>query len=161
MKKKIYIIFYFIAIIITLFITLKFNKNYLLKDLDIEGNNKVILEKENFNNYSLKLKEDINYNKLYIYKLKNDEFYVFVYSKYIFVDRYNLDDKFITKENSINTLSSNFKYNNLLNIDLEKEPIKVDVKSEKNENLRNTLIKYFVIVIFIGFLGYRKDKRKN
>ena len=97
MKKKIYIIFYFIAIIITLFITLKFNKNYLLKDLDIEGNNKVILEKENFNNYSLKLKEDINYNKLYIYKLKNDEFYVFVYSKYIFVDRYNLDDKFITK----------------------------------------------------------------
>ena len=161
MKKKIYIIFYFIAIIITLFITLKFNKNYLLKDLDIEGNNKVILEKENFNNYSLKLKEDINYNKLYIYKLKNDEFYVFVYSKYIFVDWYNLDDKFITKENSINTLSSNFKYNNLLNIDLEKEPIKVDVKSEKNENLRNTLIKYFVIVIFIGFLGYRKDKRKN
>lgn len=161
MKKKIYIIFYFIAIIITLFITLKFNKNYLLKDLDIEGNNKVILEKENFNNYSLKLKEDINYNKLYIYKLKNDEFYVFVYSKYIFVDRYNLDDKFITKENSINTLYSNFKYNNLLNIDLEKEPIKIDVKSEKNENLRNTLIKYFVIVIFIGFLGYRKDKRKN
>ena len=161
MKKKIYIIFYFIAIIITLFITLKFNKNYLLKDLDIEGNNKVILEKENFNNYSLKLKEDINYNKLYIYKLKNDEFYVFVYSKYIFVDRYHLDDKFITKENSINILSSNFKYNNLLNIDLEKEPIKVDVKSEKNENLRNTLIKYFVIVIFIGFLGYRKDKRKN
>ena len=161
MKKKFYIIFYFIAIIITLFITLKFNKNYLLKDLDIEGNNKVILEKENFNNYSLKLKEDINYNKLYIYKLKNDEFYVFVYSKYIFVDRYHLDDKFITKENSINTLSSNFKYNNLLNIDLEKEPIKVDVKSEKNENLRNTLIKYFVIVIFIGFLGYRKDKRKN
>ena len=161
MKKKIYIIFYFIAIIITLFITLKFNKNYLLKDLDIEGNNKVILEKENFNNYSLKLKDDINYNKLYIYKLKNDEFYVFVYSKYIFVDRYNLDDKFITKENSINILSSNFKYNNLLNIDLEKEPIKIDVKSEKNENLRNTLIKYFVIVIFIGFLGYRKDKRKN
>lgn len=47
-------------------VTIKFNKNYLLKDLDIEGNNKVILEKENFNNYSLKLKEDINYNKLYI-----------------------------------------------------------------------------------------------
>lgn len=84
MKKKFYIIFYFIAIIITLFITIKFNKNYLLKDSDIEGNNKVILEKENFNNYSLKLKEDINYNKLYIYKLKNDEFYVFVYSNYIF-----------------------------------------------------------------------------
>lgn len=161
MKKKFYIIFYFIAIIITLFITLKFNKNYLLKDLDIEGNNKVILEKENFNNYSLKLKKDINYNKLYIYKLKNGEFYVFVYSNYIFFDRYHLDDKFITKENSINTLSSNFKYNNLLNIDLEKEPIKVDVKSEKNENLRNTLIKYFVIVIFIAFLGYGKDKRKN
>lgn len=78
-----------------------------------------------------------------------------------FFDRYHLDDKFITKENSINTLSSNFKYNNLLNIDLEKEPIKIDVKSEKNENLRNTLIKYFVIVIFIAFLGYRKDKRKN
>ena len=66
MKKKIYIIFYFIAIVITLFITLKFNKNYLLKDLDIESNNKIILEKENFNNYSLKLKKDINYNKLYI-----------------------------------------------------------------------------------------------
>ena len=161
MKKKIYIIFYFIAIIITLFITLKFNKNYLLKDLDIEGNNKVILEKENFNNYSLKLKEDINYNKLYVYKSKNDEFYVFIYSKSIFFDRYNLDDDFMTNDKSINRVASNYKYKNFINIDLEKDPLKIDVKSEKNEDRKNTLIKYLVVVIVIAFLGYRRNKREN
>lgn len=161
LKKKFYLVFYLAAIIFILFFTLNGNKIYTIKEKDIENNNKLSLEKENFNNYSLKLKEDINYNKLYVYKLKNDEFYVFIYSKSIFFDRYNLDDDFMTRDKSINTVASNYKYKNFINIDLEKDPLKIDVKSEKNEDRRNTLIKYFVVVVLIAFLGYRRNKREN
>ncbi|MEF3318234.1 hypothetical protein [Peptoniphilus grossensis] len=160
LKKKFYLVFYLAAIIFILFFTLNGNKIYTIKEKDIENNNKLSLEKEKINNYSLKLKEDINYNKLYIYKLKNDEFYVFIYSKSIFFDRYNLDDDFMTRDKSINTVASNYKYKNFINIDLEKDPLKIDVKSEKNEDRRNTLIKYFVVVILIAFLGYRRNKRE-
>lgn len=161
LKKKFYLVFYLVAIIFILFFTLNGNKIYTIKEKDIENNNKQSLEKENFNNYSLKLMEDINYNKLYVYKLKNDEFYVFIYSKSIFFDRYNLDDDFMTRDKSINTVASNYKYKNFINIDLEKDPLKIDIKSEKNEDRRNTLIKYFVVVILIAFLGYRRNKREN
>lgn len=161
LKKKFYLVFYLAAIIFILFFTLNGNKFYTIKEKDIEDKNKISLEKENFNNYSLKLKEDINYNKLYVYKLKNDEFYVFIYSKSIFFDRYNLDDDFMTNDKSINTVASNYKYKNFINIDLEKDPLKIDVKSEKNEDRKNTLIKYLVVVIVIAFLGYRRNKREN
>lgn len=161
LKKKFYLVFYLAAIIFILFFTLNGNKFYTIKEKDIENKNKISLEKENFNNYSLKLKEDINYNKLYVYKSKNDEFYVFIYSKSIFFDRYNLDDDFMTKDKSINRVASNYKFKNFINIDLEKDPLKIDVKSEKNEDRRNTLIKYFVVVILIAFLGYRRNKREN
>ena len=86
---------------------------------------------------------------------------MFIYSKSIFLDRYNLDDDFITRDKSINTFASNYKYKNFINIDLEKDPLKIDVKSEKNEDRRNTLIKYFVVVVLIAFLGYRRNKREN
>lgn len=161
LKKKFYLVFYLAAIIFILFFTLNGNKIYTIKEKDIENNNKLSLEKENFNNYSLKLKEDINYNKLYVYKLKNDEFYVFIYSKSIFFDRYNLDDDFMTRDKSIDTVASNYKYKNLLKIDLEKDPLKIDVKSEKNDDTRNTLIKYLVVVLVIAFLGYRRSKRES
>nr|WP_311565401.1 hypothetical protein [Peptoniphilus grossensis] len=161
LKKKFYLVFYLAAIIFILFFTLNGNKIYTIKEKDIENNNKLSLEKENFNNYSLKLKEDINYNKLYVYKVKNDKFYVFIYSKSIFFDRYNLDDDFMTRDKSINTVASNYKYKNLLNIDLEKDPLKIDVKSEKNDDTRNTLIKYLVVVLVIAFLGYRRSKRES
>lgn len=161
LKKKFYLVFYLAAIIFILFFTLNGNKFYTIKEKDIESKNKISLEKENFNNYSLKLKEDINYNKLYVYKSKNDEFYIFIYSKSIFFDRYNLDDDFMTKDKSINRVASNYKYKNFINIDLEKDPLKIEVKSEKNEDRRNTLIKYFVVVILIAFLGYRRNKREN
>lgn len=161
LKKKFYLVFYLAAIIFILFFTLNGNKFYTIKEKDIENKNKISLEKENFNNYSLKLKEDINYNKLYVYKSKNDEFYVFIYSKSIFFDRYNLDDDFMTKDKSINRVASNYKYKNFINIDLEKDPLKIDVKSEKNEDRKNTLIKYLVVVIVIAFLGYRRNKREN
>lgn len=161
LKKKFYFIFYLVAIIFILFFTLNGNKFYTIKEKDIENKNKLSLEKEKINNYSLKLKEDINYNKLYVYELKNDEFYVFIYSKSIFFDRYNLDDDFMTRDKSINTVASNYKYKNLLNIDLEKDPLKIDVKSEKNEDRKNTLIKYLVVVIVIAFLGYRRSKRES
>ena len=161
LKKKFYFVFYLAAIIFILFFTLNGYKIYTIKEKNIENNNKMTLEKEKINNYSLDLKEDINYNKLYVYKLKNDKFYVFVYSKSIFFDRYNLDDNFMTGDKSIDTVASNFKYNNSLNIDLEKEPIKIDVKSEVNERTRNNFIKYLVIVVLIAFLGYRRDKREN
>ena len=161
LKKKFYFIFYLVAIILILFFTLNGNKFYTIKEKDIENNNKLSLEKEKINNYSLKLKEDINYNKLYVYKLNNDKFYVFIYSKSIFFDRYNLDDDFMTRDKSIDTVASNYKYKNLLKIDLEKDPLKVDVKSEKNDDTRNTLIKYLVVVIVIAFLGYRRSKRES
>ena len=161
LKKKFYLVFYLAAIIFILFFTLNGNKFYTIKEKDIENKNKISLEKENFNNYSLKLKEDINYNKLYVYKSKNDEFYVFIYSKSIFFDRYNLDDDFMTNDKSINRVASNYKYKNFINIDLEKDPLKIEVKSEKNEDRRNTLIKYLVVVIVIAFLGYRRNKREN
>ena len=161
LKKKFYLVFYLAAIIFILFFTLNGNKFYTIKEKDIEIKNKISLEKENFNNYSLKLKEDINYNKLYVYKSKNDEFYVFIYSKSIFFDRYNLDDDFMTKDKSINRVASNYKYKNFINIDIEKDPLKIDVKSEKNEDRKNTLIKYLVVVIVIAFLGYRRNKREN
>lgn len=161
LKKKFYLVFYLAAIIFILFFTLNGNKFYTIKEKDIENKNKISLEKENFNNYSLKLKEDINYNKLYVYKSKNDEFYVFIYSKSIFFDRYNLDDDFMTKDKSINRVASNYKFKNFINIDLEKDPLKIDVKSEKNEDRKNTLIKYLVVVIVIAFLGYRRNKREN
>lgn len=161
LKKKFYLVFYLAAIIFILFFTLNGNKFYTIKEKDIENKNKISLEKENFNNYSLKLKEDINYNKLYVYKSKNDEFYVFIYSKSIFFERYNLDDDFMTNDKSINTVASNYKYKNFINIDLEKDPLKIDVKSEKNEDRKNTLIKYLVVVIVIAFLGYRRNKREN
>ena len=66
LKKKFYLVFYLAAIIFILFFTLNGNKFYTIKEKDIENKNKISLEKENFNNYSLKLKEDINYNKLYV-----------------------------------------------------------------------------------------------
>lgn len=161
LKKKFYLVFYLAAIIFILFFTLNGNKIYTIKEKDIENNNKLSLEKENFNNYSLKLKEDINYNKLYVYKLKNDKFYVFIYSKSIFFDRYNFDDNFMTRDKSINRVASNYKYKNLLTIDLEKDPLKVEVKSEKNDDTRNTFVKYLVVVLVIAFLGYRRNKREN
>ena len=161
LKKKFYLVFYLAAIIFILFFTLNGNKFYTIKEKDIEDKNKISLEKENFNNYSLKLKEDINYNKLYVYKSKNDEFYVFIYSKSIFFERYNLDDDFMTNDKSINTVASNYKYKNFINIDLEKDPLKIHVKSEKNDDTRNTLIKYLVVVIVIAFLGYRRSKRES
>lgn len=161
LKKKFYFVFYLAAIIFILFFTLNGYKIYTIKEKNIENNNKMTFEKEKINNYSLDLKEDINYNKLYVYKLKNDKFYVFVYSKSIFFDRYNLDDNFMTEDKSIDTVASNFKYNNSLKIDLEKEPIKIDVKSEVNERTRNNLIKYLAIVVLIAFLGYRRDKKEN
>lgn len=161
LKKKFYFVFYLAAIIFILFFTLNGYKFYTIKEKDIENNNKMTLEKEKINNYSLKLKEDINYNKLYVYKLNNDKFYVFIYSKSIFFDRYTLDDDFMTSDKSINTLASNYKYKNLLNIDLDKDPLRVDIKSEKNEDRRNTLTKYFVVVVLIAFLGYRRNKREN
>lgn len=160
LKKKFYFVFYLAAIIFILFFTLNGYKIYTIKEKNIENNNKMTLEKEKINNYSLDLKEDINYNKLYVYKLKNDKFYVFVYSKSIFFDRYNLDTNFMTGDKSIDTVASNFKYNNSLNIDLEKEPIKIDVKSEVNERTRNNFIKYLAIVVLIAFLGYRRNKRE-
>lgn len=161
LKKKFNLLIYIVAIVFILFFTLNGFKLYSIKERDIENNNKVILDEENFNDYSLKLNKDINYNKLYVYKVKNDEFYVFIYSKSFIFDRYNLDDKFSTRENYINALISNFRYNNTVKIDLDKEPVKVDVKSNKNYDTRNNLIKYFVIFILIFYLGYRKDKRKN
>lgn len=161
LKKKFNLLIYIVAIVFILFFTLNGFKLYSIKERDIENNNKVILEEENFNDYSLKLNKDINYNKLYVYKVKNDEFYVFIYSKSFIFDRYNLDDKFSIRENSINVLISNFRYNNTVKIDLDKEPVKVDIKSNKNYETRNTLIKFFVIFILIFYLGYRKDKRKN
>lgn len=161
LKKKFNLVVYIVAIVFILFFTLNGFKLYSIKERDIENNNKVILEEENFNDYSLKLSKDINYNKLYVYKLKNNEYYVFIYSKSIFFDRYNLDDKFSIRENSINALISNFRYNNTVKIDLDKEPLKVDVKSNKNFETRNIFIKFFVIFVLIFYLGYRKDKRKN
>lgn len=161
LKKKFNLLIYIVAIVFILFFTLNGFKLYSIKERDIENNNKVILEEENFNDYSLKLNKDINYNKLYVYKLKNNEYYVFIYSKSFIFDRYNLDDKFSIRENSINALISNFRYNNTVKIDLDKEPVKVDVKSNKNYDTRNNLIKYFVIFILIFYLGYRKDKIKE
>ncbi|MDU5570582.1 MAG: hypothetical protein E6064_04730 [Peptoniphilus harei] len=161
LKKKFNLLIYIVAIVFILFFTFNGFKLYSIKERDIENNNKVILEEENFNDYSLKLNKDINYNKLYVYKVKNDEFYVFIYSKSFIFDRYNLDDKFSIRENSINALISNFRYNNTVKIDLDKEPVKVDIKSNKNYETRNTFIKFFVIFILIFYLGYKKDKRKN
>lgn len=161
LKKKFNLLIYIVAIVFILFFTLNGFKLYSIKERDIENNNKVILEEENFNDYSLKLNKDINYNKLYVYKVKNDEFYVFIYSKSFIFDRYNLDDKFSIRENSLNTVAKNFKYKNNIKIDLDKEPVKVDIKSNKNYEIRNTFIKFFVIFILIFYLGYRKDKRKN
>ncbi|MDU5467791.1 MAG: hypothetical protein E6084_07960 [Peptoniphilus harei] len=161
LKKKFNLVVYIVAIVFILFFTLNGFKLYSIKEKDVENNNKVILEEENFNDYSLKLSKDINYNKLYVYKLKNDEFYVFVYSKSFIFDRYNLDDKFSMRENSLNTVAKNFKYKNNIKIDFAKEPLKVDVKSDKNFETRNIFIKFFVIFVLIFYLGYRKDKRKN
>lgn len=161
LKKKFNLLVYIVAIVFILFFTLNGFKLYSIKERDIENNNKVILEEENFNDYSLKLSKDINYNKLYVYKVKNDEFYVFVYSKSFIFDRYNLDDKFSIRENSLNTVAKNFKYKNNIKIDLDKEPLKVDVKSNKNFETRNIFIKFFVIFVLIFYLVYRKDKRKN
>lgn len=161
LKKKFNLLIYIVAIVFILFFTLNGFKLYSIKERDIENNNKVILEEENFNDYSLKLSKDINYNRLYVYKLKNNEYYVFIYSKSFIFDSYNLDDKFSMRENSLNTVAKNFKYKNNIKIDLEKEPLKVDVKSNKNFETRNIFIKFFVIFVLIFYLGYRKDKRKN
>lgn len=161
LKKKFNLLVYLIAIVFILFFTLNGFKLYSIKERDMENNNKVILEEKNFNDYSLMLSKDINYNKLYVYKLKNNEYYVFIYSKSIFFDSYNLDDKFSIRENSLNTVAKNFKYKNNIKIDLDKEPLKVDVKSNKNFETRNIFIKFFVIFVLIFYLGYRKDKRKN
>ncbi|MDU3010645.1 hypothetical protein [Peptoniphilus gorbachii] len=161
LKKKFNLVVYIVAIVFILFFTLNGFKLYSIKERDIENNNKVILEEEKFNDYSLKLSKDINYNKLYVYKLKNDEYYVFIYSKSFIFDSYNLDDKFSIRENSLNTVAKNFKYKNNIKIDLDKEPLKVDVKSNKNFETRNIFIKFFVIFVLIFYLGYRKDKRKN
>ena len=159
------IILYFIIILLIYLFTLNGNKIYTIKYDDLESKNSQILKSENFNNYILDDKKEANYNVVYAYRLNDNKEYVFIYSKSTIFNLYHLDDKFISNEDEINALASNFKYHNLLKIDKVKDKAIISLTPKKNKDFISNIIYALLLLVLIIFISYqiqiKKTKQKS
>lgn len=78
---------------------------------------------------------------------------------------YHLDDKFISNEDEINTLASNFKYHNLLKIEKVKDKAIISLTPKKNKDIISNIIYTLLLLVLIIFISYQKQikqtKRKS
>ena len=147
------ILYFFIILLIFLF-TLNGNKIFTIKYDDLEAKNSQILKSENINNYTLDDKKEANYSVVYAYRLNDNKEYVFIYSKSSLFNLYHLDDKFISNEDEINTLASNFKYHNLLKIDRYKDKAMISLTPKKNEYFISNIISALLSLALIILINY-------
>ena len=158
-------ILYFIIILLIYLFTLNGNKIYTIKYDDLESKNSQILKSENINNYISDEKKESNYSVVYAYRLNDNKEYVFIYSKSSIFNLYHLDDKFISKEDEINTLASNFKYHNLLKIEKVKDKAIISLTPKKNKDIISNIIYTLLLLVLIIFISYqiqiKKTKRKS
>ena len=159
------IILYFIVILLIFLFNLNGNKIYTIKYDDLESKNSQILKSENINNYILHDKKESNYSAVYAYRLNDNKEYVFIYSKSLLFNLYHLDDKFISKEDEINTLASNFKYHNLVKIDKVKDKAIISMTTKKNKDIISNIIYAILLLVLIVLISYqiqiKQTKRKS
>ena len=159
------IILYFIIISLIFLFNLNGNKIYTIKYDDLESKNSQILKAESINNYILDDKKESNYSAVYAYRLNDNKEYVFIYSKSLIFNLYHLDNKFISKEDEINTLASNFKYHNLLKIDKVKDKAIISMTPKKNNEIRSNIIYALLLLVLIILISYqiqiKQTKRKS
>ena len=148
------IILYFIVILLIFLFNLNGNKIYTIKYDDLESKNSQILKSENINNYILDDKKESNYSAVYAYRLNDNKEYVFIYSKSLLFNLYHLDDKFISKEDEINTLASNFKYHNLVKIDKVKDKAIISMTTKKNKDIISNIIYAILLLVLIVLISY-------
>ena len=159
------IILYFIIILLIFLFTLNGNKIYTIKYDDLEAKNSQILKSENINDYILDDKKESNYSVVYAYRLNDNKEYVFIYSKSSIFNFYHLDDKFISNEDEINTLASNYKYHNILTINRYKDKAIISLTPKKNKDFISNIIYaplLLVLIILIRLqIPIKKAKRKS
>ena len=162
-NKKI-ILYFFIILLIFLF-NLNGNKIHTIKYNDLESKNSQILKSENINNYILDDKKESNYSVVYAYRLNDNKEYVFIYSKSSIFNLYHLDNKFISNEDEINTLASNFKYHNLLKIEKVKDKTIISMTPKKNKDFISSIIYALLLLVLIVLISYqiqiKQTKRKS
>ena len=159
------IILYFIIITLIFLFTLNENKIYTIKYDDLESKNSQILKSENINNYILDDKKEANNSVVYAYRLDDNKEYVFIYSKSSIFNLYHLDDNFISNEDEINTLASNFKYHNLLKIEKVNDKAIISLTPKKNKdfisNIIYTLLLLVLIILIRSQTQIKQTKRKS
>lgn len=159
------IILYFIIILLIYLFTLNGNKIYTIKYDDLEAKNSQILKSENINDYILDDKKESNYSVVYAYRLNDNKEYIFIYSKSSVFNFYHLDDKFISNEDEINTLASNYKYHNILTINRYKDKAIISLTPKKNKDFISNIIYaplLLVLIILIRLqIPIKKAKRKS
>ena len=158
------ILYFFIILLIFLF-TLNGNKIYTIKHDDLEAKNSQILKSENINNYNLDDKKEANYNVVYAYRLNDNKEYIFIYSKSSIFNLYHLDDKFISNEDEINTLASNYKYHNILTINRYKYKAIISMTPKKNKDFISNIIYAPLLLVLIILIRHqipiKKANRKS
>lgn len=159
------IILYFLIILLIFLFTLNGNKIYTIRYDDLESKNSQILKSENINNYILDDKKESNYSVVYAYRLDDNKEYVFIYSKSSIFNLYHLDDKFISNEDEINALASNFKYHNLLKIDRYRDRAIISMTPKKNKDIISNIIYALLLLVLIILISYqiqiKQTKRKS
>ena len=102
---------------------------------------------------------------MYAYRLDDNKEYVFIYSKSSIFNLYHLDDKFISNEDEINTLASNFKYHNLLKIEKVKDKTIISLTPKKNKDFISSIIYALLLLVLIVLISYqiqiKQTKRKS
>lgn len=159
------IILYFIIILLIFLFTLNGNKIYTIKYDDLEAKNSQILKSENINDYILDDKKESNYSVVYAYRLNDNKEYVFIYSKSSIFNFYHLDDKFISNEDEITTLASNYKYHNILTINRYKDKAIISLTPKKNKDFISNIIYAPLLLVLIILIRHqipiKKAKRKS
>ena len=159
------IILYFIIITLIFLFNLNGNKIHTIKYDDLESKNSQILKSENINNYILDDKKESNYSVVYAYRLNDNKEYIFIYSKSLIFNLYQLDNKFISNEDEINTLASNFKYHNLLKIERYKDRAIISMTPKKNKDIITNIIYALLLLVLIILISYqiqiKQTKRKS
>lgn len=147
------ILYFFIILLIFLF-TLNGNKIFTIKYDDLEAKNSQILKSENIKNYNLDDKKEANYSVVYAYRLNDNKEYVFIYSKSSIFNLYHLDDRFISNEDEINTLASNYKYHNILTINRYKDKAIISLTPKKNKDFISNIIYALLSLALIILINY-------
>ena len=152
-KKIVLLIVLFFFLIIY---TLNGNKFFTLSENSLEKINMDIMKKNKIEYSRLIEMKDINFNRIYVYKINKKEHYVFVYTKSILLNLFHLDDKFKTKDNEINSVASNLKFHNLYSIKFNENSRDIKIKTIINKNTIDYILYYIVAIFIIFYINYRK-----